>query len=160
MGSTRSCASTRMKSTGISPNCRRIGEYFSSHSTPGCSRVSSPFSRIIYEPFVELRSRTSAEPSSCTVNKAWRLDMERSLSGTSSLRLPSSASGRNGLRPISMLSPGFTSICSAPLTLMIHCCPDRCSVTLRPSFRLVHAIAHYLPLCHVLPIIAHSLGRY
>ena len=54
--------STRMKSTGTSPNCRRIGEVGSRKSTFGGRRMRSPLPRTTYDPLVEPRSRTVPPP--------------------------------------------------------------------------------------------------
>ena len=54
--------STRMKSTGTSPNCRRIGEVGNRKSTFGGRRMRSPLPRTTYDPLVEPRSRTVPPP--------------------------------------------------------------------------------------------------
>lgn len=143
---------SRSKVTRTSPNCKVIGVDGSLKSSSAGRRINWPLSATTNEPLVDLRSRTEALPCASTETMACRFDMDLFVSIMSRRANPSSARGRNGLRPISTLSPLPSFFSSVPSTLTVHCCArslifaHRC----RPSFHTYH----YLSLCHALPRIS------
>ena len=74
-------------------------------SSPAGRRISWPLFVTTNEPLVECRSRTEQLPCLSTERTACLFDMDLPGSMMSRRANPSSDSGRNGLRPISTLSP-------------------------------------------------------
>ena len=116
---------SRSKVTRTSPNCKVIGVDGSLKSSSAGRRINWPLSATTNEPLVDLRSRTEALPCASTETMACRFDMDLFVSIMSRRANPSSARGRNGLRPISTLSPLPSFFSSVPSTLTVHCCAVR-----------------------------------
>lgn len=141
---------SRSKVTRTSPNCKVIGVAGSLKSSSAGRRINWPLSATTNEPLVDLRSRTEALPCASTETMACRFDMDLFVSIMSRRANPSSARGRNGLRPISTLSPLPSFFSSVPSTLTVHCCAVRRSSLTVVGLPFTHTTTcHCVMPCHV-----------